>query len=218
MSDVFYKVVWVIGWPAFFASSSPISIGEEHVPPRGPCIIAATHQCPYDIPLLIRHTPRLLDFVSITEVFHNPLLAWFYGSLNAFPLERSRPDAPAARVILDRLRRGRTVAMFPEGGFKTGATSVIHTRRIKPGIGRIANLSGAPIIPCVLINSPAYARPASWLPIRRTRYGVIYGEPLSPTLDPEALETNLVDAFVSLHRRLSAEMGLGVAAQPAAER
>src|ERR1041384_2498243 len=118
MSDAFYRAVRMVGTTAFWASASPVVVGESHVPGSGACIIAATHQSPYDVPLLIRHTRRLLDFVSTVEVFRNPLVAWFYGSLNAFPLDRSRPDVATVRVILDRLRRGRVVAIFPEGAIR----------------------------------------------------------------------------------------------------
>jgi len=207
MSDAFYRAVRFLGTPPFSMTSAPVVIGVEHVPRTGRCLIAATHQSPYDIPILIRHTPRLLDFVSIVEVFRNPLVAWFYGSLNAFPLDRSRPDAKTVRVIVDRLRRSRAVTIFPEGGFRKGTDSVVHTRRIRPGSGRIARLAGAAIVPCVIINSQAYSRPVSWLPLRRTRYGLIYGAPIEPTFEPEVIEAKLIDAFVSLHADLSERMG-----------
>jgi len=206
MSDVFYRVARSIGSAAFRVSASPVVIGVEHVPRVGACLVAATHQSPYDVPLLIRHTPRLLDFVSITEVFRNPIIARLYGSLNAFPLDRSRPDSKTVRVILDRLGRARAVGIFPEGGLRKGLDSVVHTRLIRPGTGRIAHMTGAPVIPCVLIESHVFSRVRSWLPLRRTRYGVIYGEAIDPRLEPGVIEARLIDAFVSLHARLAAEM------------
>lgn len=206
MSDTFYKAVRFVGRSAFWVSGSPTIIGAEHIPASGPCLIAATHESPYDVALLIHHTPRLLDFVSIVEVFRNPLVAWFYGSLNAFPLDRSRPDAKTVRIILDRLERARAVAIFPEGGFRKGPDSVVQSRRIKPGTARLARLARAPIIPCVLINSGAYGSPTSWLPIRRTRYGLIYGAPIDPALEPQAIEAKLVEALVTLHGELTRRM------------
>ena len=178
-------------------------IGAEHTRRDGPFILAATHQSPYDIPLLMRHCARPLDFVSIVEVFKNPFVAWFYGSMNAFPLDRSRRDPATVRVILDRLSKGRAVAMFPEGGFRRGADSVVHSRRIKPGIGRLAQLAGVPVIPCVIVNSIAYSRVISWLPIGRTKYAIAFAAPLLPTDDPAALEVRLIDAFVDLHAMLT---------------
>ncbi|WP_428939652.1 lysophospholipid acyltransferase family protein [Fontivita pretiosa] len=213
MSDLFYNLVWHLGYPAFWVSSRPTIINADITQRRGPYILAANHHSPYDIPLLMRHTRRNLDFVSIVEVFSNPLLGWFYGSMNAFPLDRSRPDALTVRRILDRLARGRVVAMFPEGQFRGIDESVVSGGSIKPGIGRIAILAGVPIIPCVIVNSMAYSRFAGWLPLRRTRYGIIYGQPLQP--DPRAdtrhaaaeLEQRVCLAFRQLYRQLLEAMG-----------
>ncbi len=211
MSDAFYKFVRLIGRPVFWSTAAPVVLGREHLGKgaegaAGCCIIAPTHESPYDIPILITQTPKLLDFVSITEVFANPLVAWFYGSLNAFPLDRSRPDSSAVRTILARLKGGRVVVVFPEGRIRTGKDSVVHTRRIKSGIGRLAEMAGANIVPCVIINSGLYRRPISWLPLFRVRYGIIYGEPIRPEVLGERTEEALVDALVTLHAQLWAAM------------
>lgn len=206
MSDMFYKAVRTAGRPVFWSSSRPLVAGVEHVPAKGPCLLAATHQSPYDVPALIRHTPRLLDFVSIREVFRNPVVAWLYGSMNAFPLDRSGPDAAAVRTILKRLRASRAVAIFPEGGLRPGAASVVHTGRLKAGCGRLAAMASAPVVPCVMIGTGAYGSPASWLPLRRVRYGIIYGPAIDPGLDPVEIEARLSAALVSLHERLRGMM------------
>jgi 1-acyl-sn-glycerol-3-phosphate acyltransferase len=206
MSDAFYKFARRVVAAVFWMTERPVVMGVERVPVNGRCLIAATHQSPYDVPLLMRHTPRLIDFVSIVEVFRNPLVAWLYGSLNAFPLDRSRRDAKTVRIILERLEQGRAVGIFPEGGLRSEPESVVRTRRIRPGSGRIAQMAGAPVVPCVIINSAAYCRFLSWLPLRAVRYGIIYGDPIDPSLDPEAIELRLVDAFGSLHSELSGAM------------
>jgi 1-acyl-sn-glycerol-3-phosphate acyltransferase len=180
MSDAFYNLLWYGGYPAFWVSSSPTVLNAQVTRRPGAYILAANHFSPYDIPLLMRHTARNLDFVSIVEVFRNPFVGWLYGSMNAFPLDRSKPDAPTVRIILDRLARGRAVAMFPEGQFRSEANSVVTGGPIRPGIGRIALLAAVPVIPCVLVNSKAYSKFGSWLPLRRTWYGIHYGQPLEP--------------------------------------
>lgn len=203
MSDHFYKTVRNVGSAIFALSSRPVVIGLEHVPTAGPFILASTHLSAYDVPLLIRHTPRPLDFVSTTEVFRNRFAAWFYGNMNAFPLERSRPDARTVRIILERLRDGRAIAMFPEGAIRSEGNSVISTRRIRPGLGRLAGIAKVPVVPCVVLNSGAYRRAGSWLPLRRVRYGLIYGPPLAPIQDPERLESDYILETLRLHTILS---------------
>jgi 1-acyl-sn-glycerol-3-phosphate acyltransferase len=207
MSDAFYKVIRFLGRPAFWNNSVPTVLGATNMRRDGAFIVAATHSSPYDIPLLMRHVPRPLDFVSITEVFKDPFVAWLYGSMNAFPLERSRPDAPTVRIILDRLKRARVVAMFPEGGFRKGTDSVVYTHKINPGVGRIAQLSGAPVVPCVIVNSGVYSKFHSWLPMNGTRYGIAFGDPIFPARnEPGVIESKLVDALVSLHAELTRRM------------
>jgi 1-acyl-sn-glycerol-3-phosphate acyltransferase len=123
--------------------------------------------------------------------------------MNAFPLDRGKPDSPTVRTILDRLVRGRVVGMFPEGRFRKGAESVVHTGTIRSGIGRIANLSRAPVIPCVIVGSSQYSHFASWLPLFRTRYGIAFAEPIDPTLGAEEIEMRLVEAMRGLYAQLA---------------
>lgn len=206
MGDLFYNTVWHIAHPVFWMSSRPIVIGARHTDRRGAYILAAgNHQSPYDVPLLMRHCARNIDFVSIREVFQKPLVAWFYSGMNAFPLDRSRPDPTTVRTILDRLKKGRVVGMFPEGRFRRGRESVLLTGKIQPGIGRIAKMAQAPIVPCVILNSAAYSRPASWVPGANTRYAIAFAEPLADVGDAEEVEARLVRAFAELHAALTAQ-------------
>ena len=212
MGDVYYKVVHAIGSGIFWTTSRPVVLHRERTEVPGAFILAATHLSPFDVPLLVRHSARKLDFVSITEVFKHRFVAWFYGSMNAFPLDRSKPDGPTVRIILDRLQRGRAVAMFPEGNIRAMENSVLNGGRMRPGAARLAQMAGVPILPAVVVNSGVYVRIASWLPLRRIRYGVIYGPMLAlrPDLDKaeaiKRLEEDLKSAFLALHGELLAAM------------
>lgn len=210
MADRFYRTVRFVGRSAFWVSSSPLIIGEEHTARAGGFLLAANHQSPYDIPLLIRHTARTVDFVSIVEVFRNPLVGWFYGSMNAFPLDRSRPDVPTVRTILDRLSRGRCVGLFPEGGFRNGGASVVHSLRVKPGTARIARIANVSIVPAVIIGSGDYRRFSAWLPTRRTRYGIIFGQAIPPGEDDAAGDAFIAQRLAELHQTLSEQLGRSI--------
>ncbi|HSU69354.1 MAG TPA: lysophospholipid acyltransferase family protein, partial [Tepidisphaeraceae bacterium] len=175
MSDWFYNVVWYACWPAFGVSSSPVVLHRERIQRDGPFILAANHLSPYDVPCLIKESSRHLDFVSILEVFRNPLMGWFYGNMNAFPLDRGRVDTGTTRIILDRLKKGRVVAMFPEGGVRREEDSVLNGGRMKPGALRLARLAGVPIVPAVILGTGAYRKVSGWLPLRRTRYAINFG-------------------------------------------
>jgi 1-acyl-sn-glycerol-3-phosphate acyltransferase len=208
MGDTFYRFIKATWGPPMRITGRPTIRGLEHIPRAGPFILASTHQSYFDVPILMMHTPRLLDFVSITEVFKNPLVAWFYGSLNAFPLDRSRADPSTVRTILERLERGRVVAMFPEGRIQAGEQSVLHAGRIRAGIGRIASIANVPIVPCVVLNSGAYNRVGSWAPYPHVRYALGYAAPIPAGGAPDQLEAALVAAFRSLYRGLADTTGV----------
>jgi 1-acyl-sn-glycerol-3-phosphate acyltransferase len=210
VSELFYNIVHTIGSAIFWVSSKPTLLHVDRSRRKGAYILASNHHSPYDVPLLIYHTKRKLDFVSTVEVFSNRFAAWFYGNMNAFPLDRSKPDSPTVRTILDRLARGRVVAMFPEGGFRKPADSVINGGRIRPSIGRLAQMASVPVIPVVVLDSKVYMSLTAWLPLKRMRYGLIYGDPI--TLRPDlpkqeaaaAMEEDLKAAFMCLNQELLA--------------
>jgi 1-acyl-sn-glycerol-3-phosphate acyltransferase len=215
VADLFYTLLRAYGYPVFWLTSRPTVLHADCLRSlrRGPFILAANHQSPFDIPILMRHCPRPLDFVSITEVFSaHRLIAWLYGSMNAFPLDRSRPDAPTVRTIFDRLRKGRAVVMFPEGRLTPLDRSVVHGGTIRPGIGRIARAAAVPILPVAIANSEAYSQPRAWLPLRQTRYGVNIGQPILPPANTDArqaahdLEDQLIAALTHLHAELRRAM------------
>jgi 1-acyl-sn-glycerol-3-phosphate acyltransferase len=201
MGDTFYTFVTTVGRLPFWVSSRPTVLHADGVPRDGAFVLASTHLSWADVPLLMRSTPRRLDFMSVVEMFAKPGVGWFFGHMNTFFLDRRRPDAATVRVILDRLSRGRVVAMFPEGRIAKGAKSVLVDGAIKPGVGTIARLAGAPIVPVVVWNAEAYERVGGWMPLRRTRYGVIFGEPIHVT-DASEAELQLVQSY----RRLLAEL------------
>ena len=213
MSDAFYSFIKFWGYQAFWVSSRPVILHRERVNRDGAFLLASNHLSPFDVPLLVYCTRRRLDFVSIVEVFRNPFVAWFYSSFNAFPLDRSRPDAPTVRVLLDRLKRGRVVAMFPEGYLRTEQTSVLAGGPFKPGVARLAQLADVPVVPAVVVNSGAYRKVKAWMPLKRIRWGANFGEPLTVRKDlPEdeartVMLEELRQSWLALHNELLQAMG-----------
>jgi 1-acyl-sn-glycerol-3-phosphate acyltransferase len=220
MGDTYYKIVRALGRPAFWASSRPTVLHADRIDRPGPMLIAPNHLSPYDVAVLIAATPQLLDFVSIVEVFRNPLSAWFLGNMNAFPLDRGRVDPATTRKIVDRLERGRKVVMFPEGQIRRPDQSLLNGGTFKPSVARLAQIAQAPIIPTVVLATGAFARHTAWLPLRRTKYAVAFGEPIqipSGGHEQQASATALDEmkrAYHALYSELSKASGLTVFDSP----
>src|SRR5688572_7794108 len=203
VGDTFYDViVFTFRFP-FFVSSRPVHLHVDRIPHSGPFILACSHLSPFDVPGLMRSCPRRIDFVSTTEIFQNKFIAWFYGNMGTFPLDRSRRDPKTVRVIVDRLKRGRVVGLFPEGRVRPEGESVVSGGTMRATVARLAKLAGVPIVPATVRGATAYKRISSWLPLWRVRYGVNYGEPIVVGDDEDEGERRLAQEF----RRLYAELG-----------
>jgi 1-acyl-sn-glycerol-3-phosphate acyltransferase len=205
MSDGFYKLVRFLGRPAFAVSSTPLVLHAERLDSVKGCILAPNHLSPYDIPCLMASTPRLLDFLSITELFQKRLLGWFLRGMNAFPLDRARVDPATTRTILQRLKRGRIVVIFPEGRIVRPSESLLAGGGFKTSVIELSRLANVPIVPCVILGTGAYARAKAWLPVRRTCYAVNFGGPMNPR-DVHCLRA----AYDQIYSELSRVSGLTI--------
>jgi 1-acyl-sn-glycerol-3-phosphate acyltransferase len=208
MSDFSYGVIKMIGSAIVWITSTPVVLHRERSERPGPYILAANHLCPYDVAGLIYETPRNLDFLSIVEMLKNPLVGNFFKAMNCTFVDRGKADQAAAQGLASRLRQGRSVAMFPEGGIRTEANSVINGGPFKPGCVRLAQLTGVPIIPAVILGTTEYYKFKSWYPLRAVRWGLIYGNAIEvasgddPKAEAKAATEKLRLAYLELNQEL----------------
>jgi 1-acyl-sn-glycerol-3-phosphate acyltransferase len=212
MSDASYRRMYRICYPMLWVSARPVVLHAHRAARAGGYILAANHLSPFDVPVIFGHTPRQVDFLSVVEMKRNPFVRWVYGQMNTFYMDRSRNDPTGAKQALDRLKNGRVVAMFPEAQIRSEADSVLNGGSIKPGVAHLAQVAGVPVVPCAIWNTQEYWKPKSWLPIRKMRYGIIYGNPIEVRTDVHKTEARrlmleeLRDAFAKLGTELRAAM------------
>jgi 1-acyl-sn-glycerol-3-phosphate acyltransferase len=176
---------------------------------KGAWILASNHISHFDPPLLGIAARRKIDWMAMVELFRHPVSATWLRSIDGFPVNRARLDRPAVRAALARLRAGHAVGMFPEGGIRDGARSALEGAPLRSGVAGLSQMTGAPVIPCVIMGSDRiYILPRLWRPGRRIPVWIAFGEPLLPPagLDRSAarakIEASLADAF----RQLALEM------------
>jgi 1-acyl-sn-glycerol-3-phosphate acyltransferase len=213
MSNLSYDIIRGICYPIYWVTSRPVLLHRERADRPGPYILAPNHLSPYDVPALLGAAQRRLDFLSIVEMERKPIVRWIFRGMNCEFVDRARTDTPAVRALARRLASGRIVAMFPECGNRTEETSVINGGRLKPGCVHLAQLTGAPIIPCVLLGTKQWSKFSSWFPLKRTVFGLNYGEPIHVADGPDAQEQRriatekLAGAYRSLYAELKEAMG-----------
>jgi 1-acyl-sn-glycerol-3-phosphate acyltransferase len=170
-----------------------------------PYILAANHISHFDPLLLGVAARRKIDWMAMVELFENPLLGAWCRAVDAFPVDRSRADRTAVKTALARLAAGSNVGIFPEGGIRDGATSVLGGAEIRPGVGALAQLSGAPVLPAIILGTDRLYAPRAWLPGRRTPVWIAFGE-LLPCCPPGKQHREQFEHRVSEALRGLAEM------------
>src|SRR5439155_657721 len=92
--------------------------GAEHLPHRGPYLVAANHHNYLDGVVLGVSVPAPIAFLVMPRVWRaTPLHPAFHRHIGSIPLHLDRADVGALRRALTALERGRVVGIFPEGPF-----------------------------------------------------------------------------------------------------
>ena len=104
--------------------------------------------------------------------------------MNVIPIDRNGPDRAALRIAVRRLKDKRIVGIFPEGGIRDGASSILNGAEMKHGVSLLCALSDAPLVPCVILGSDRLYNFRNWLPWRRPGIWIGYGRPILPSNEP----------------------------------
>jgi 1-acyl-sn-glycerol-3-phosphate acyltransferase len=115
----------------------------ERAPVHGPAILAANHASFLD-PLLIGGAlPRELHYLARESLFRNPILNVVLRHWNCVPVDRDGGGAAGLKGILDRLRRGGAIVLFPEGT----RTRDGGLQPARAGVGLAVIKSDCPVVP-----------------------------------------------------------------------
>ncbi|HEY7039980.1 MAG TPA: lysophospholipid acyltransferase family protein [Methylomirabilota bacterium] len=145
------------------------------VPATGPVLLVSNHVSVLDPPIIGGAAPRPLVFMAKEELFRIPLFGRLIRALNARPVRRDGSDMRALKAALAVLEEGRAILAFPEG---TRGQEGGPLREGKPGVGMLAVLSGAPVVPVYVSGSGAALPRGRALP-RPTKVRVSFGPPLT---------------------------------------
>ena len=123
--------------------------GANKIPAKGSYILCSNHISYLDPVLIGAYTPRFTYFMAKKELFSFSFLSNLVIYLNAFPVDRDIVDRKTFNTALDILKNENVLCLFPEGTRSTDG----EIGEGKKGVGLIALLSGAPIIPMVVTGS-----------------------------------------------------------------
>jgi 1-acyl-sn-glycerol-3-phosphate acyltransferase len=172
------------------------------IPKHRGFILASNHISHFDPTIITPLFPRRIDWIGMSDLFQGSILRGLFSSLNVISIERNNPDRAALRAAVKRLKEGRVVGIFPEGGIRDGAASIVNGAEMKQGVTLLSLLADAPVIPCVILGSDRLYNLRNWLPWRRPEVWIGYGKPIQPIRDDANEEWK-----DSMGKRLSLEFG-----------
>jgi 1-acyl-sn-glycerol-3-phosphate acyltransferase len=146
------------------------AIGTENVP-NGPVILAPNHGSFMDHFFTGAHLRRRVRFMAKSQLFSSGPATYIFSHGGVFPVRRGHQDEEAFTTAFRLLDRGEAVVMYCEGGrTRTGELAA----QAKPGIGRLALQSGAPVVPIAIQGSH---RVRNWKRLEFPNVVVQFGAP-----------------------------------------
>jgi 1-acyl-sn-glycerol-3-phosphate acyltransferase len=183
-------------------------LGRENANRDGGFLVAANHISHFDPFLISLAVRRKIDWMTMAEFFRPRVLGFLLRAIDAFSAERDRADLKTIRTAIERLKSGRVVGLFPEGGIRDGTRSLLEGAPLRPGASTLAHIADVPVLPCVILGSDRLYSKRQWLPFRRTPIWIAFGNPIShfPELQKsharERIESELAAAFKNLYAEL----------------
>lgn len=157
------------------------SRGAEHLPAKGPVILAVNHLSWADPVVVGACISRPAFYLAKEGVFNHPVTRWLVTATGQIKVDRHvGGNEGAVATAADLLSHGLVVGVFPEGTRSRPG----HVKRGKTGVARIAAASGAPVVP-IGCDTGAFWPRGRTLPRIGAPVYVDIGAPLRLDVKPE---------------------------------
>lgn len=167
-----YRFIIFLAWFVFKFFYHHKVYGLEHYVKRA-AIIAPNHTSYFDPPIVSSSWPDAVHFLAKEELFRPFLFGRIIRSLNSHPVSGEVADVSVFKTILQLLKEGKQVVLFPEGGRTTG-----EIEKIKPGIGMLILRSKAAIIPTYIHGASAIFGTERKFPKLFGKTACVFGTPI----------------------------------------
>ncbi|HXA34344.1 MAG TPA: lysophospholipid acyltransferase family protein [Acidimicrobiales bacterium] len=171
-----YWILKAILTPVFYVLWQVKVEGREHIPRRGPVVLAANHQSFCDsffLPLVLR---RRVTYVAKSEYFESWHTSWFFRAAGQIPMNRGGGDASqrALDTARDVLNSGAILGIYPEG--TRAPDHRLHKGHT--GVARLALGCGVPVVPVGLVGTRGVQPPGNRLMRPFHAVTIRFGPPL----------------------------------------
>lgn len=135
------------------------SEGRHNIPATGPALLLANHQSFFDPSIVGCGTRRHLRFLARKTLFRNRLFGALIHRLNAVPVDQEGVAKDGLKTIMDELKAGEAVLVFPEGE----RTPNGEIQPLRPGVLLLIRRLEVPIVPIGIAGAfDALPRTRKW--------------------------------------------------------
>lgn len=200
---MFYCFILVGAWIVWHLVFGIKVVGRENLPKDRGFVLAPNHISAIDPVFVIisRFWGKRMIVMAKTELMHlNPLVTWMFRHVGVVGVERGRGDTELIDRIVQDVKNGQGLLIFPEGTRSKDA----QPARLKSGAFVVASAANVDMIPCRIIYSRVFMRLFS-------RVRVCFGPPipaeklyLGETRSASKLRENkklLLDAWEELYQQ-----------------
>jgi putative phosphoserine phosphatase / 1-acylglycerol-3-phosphate O-acyltransferase len=179
--------------------------GVEHVPSRGPVLLASNHRSYFDVAalaLVARDIGRPVRFLGKKEIFGAPVVGMIARAIGGIPVDRGSGSGRPLRAAESALKAGEVVIVLPQGTIPRGYDFFDPELHGKTGTARLAASTGATVVPVGLWGTekvwPRSARVPDFTLVRNPpKITVRVGRPVSLSLTDAKADTSTIMKAIS---------------------
>jgi putative phosphoserine phosphatase/1-acylglycerol-3-phosphate O-acyltransferase len=191
--------------PASFPYARFDITGIDHIPTRGPVLLASNHRSYFDVAALALVASRLgrpVRFLGKKEIFDAPVVGSIARAIGGISVDRGSGSDQPLRAAEAALRAGEVVIVLPQGTIPRGELFFDPDLKGKTGTARLAAATGAVVVPIGLWGTEkVWARSARTPDFTLVRHPpkvtVRVGRPLSLTLTDAVADTTTIMSAIS---------------------
>jgi 1-acyl-sn-glycerol-3-phosphate acyltransferase len=173
------------------------AIGVKNVPKSGPLILAPNHFSQMDHFFIGLYLRRQIRFMAKSQLFGPPVLTYIFKHGGVIPVRRGHHDDEAFETAYTVLGQGGMLLIYAEGGRSRSG----ELGEPKPGVGRLALESGAPVVPVAIHGSASVRR---WKRMRFPKVTVQFGEPISLPVEESPSRERQLEVAAEIFDRVRA--------------
>ena len=179
--------------------------GVEHIPSKGPVLLAANHRSYFDVAALALVAARLgrpVRFLGKKEIFDAPVVGTIARAVGGIPVDRGSGSDRPLRAAEAALRAGEVVIVLPQGTIPRGEAFFDPILKGKTGTARLAAATGAVVVPIGLWGTEKVwarsARTPDFTLVRHPpRVTIRVGQPLELSGTDAVADTAAIMAAIS---------------------